>query len=105
MQIDAGDIPSKAIDGFTSPTETIDVRGIGLATSIAVGLGDTLLLEGGTAPATLQLDGTAANIFSPTNLFGSERVVLASDGAGGTDVTLQQRTVLDLTSPTCSRGR
>ena len=97
LQIDAGDMPTQAIDGFiagatgTGPTETIDVRGIGLATSAVVGPDDTLLLEGGSASATLPLDATTANIVSASNPGGSERVLLASDGAGGTDVTLQPR--------------
>ena len=94
LLIDTGDIPTQAIDGFvrsppgTTLNQTIDVRGIGLATSAVVGQNDTLLIQGGTASATLQLDSTAANIYSAINSDESEVVVLASDGAGGTDVTL-----------------
>ena len=52
LQIDAGDMPTQAIDAFvrsapgTALNETIDVRGIGLATGALVGPDDTLLLPG-----------------------------------------------------------
>jgi Ca2+-binding RTX toxin-like protein len=59
--------------------DTIDLKGIGLASQATVGANNLLTLSGG-ADATLHLD--------PTQDFSAFRFHLASDGAGGTLLTL-----------------
>jgi hypothetical protein len=76
--------PSKfaaAISGF-APTDTIDLLGKA-ATSAVLGAGDTLVIKNGAkAVATLQLAGT----------YTGDTFSVASDGAGGTDITVSTGT-------------
>ena len=70
-----------AIGGFAA-TDTIDLLGK-KATSAVLGAGDTLVIKNGTkAVATLQLAGT----------YTGDTFNVASDGAGGTDITLSTGT-------------
>jgi autotransporter-associated beta strand protein len=78
----SGDHFANTIDGFSNQS-TIDLAGIGLATSATLGAGNVLTISGGAGgPITLQLD--------PGQDFADEAFSVTSDGAGGTNVTLAQ---------------
>jgi autotransporter-associated beta strand protein len=73
-----GDVPSNTIDFFL-PGEAIDLRGIGTATSAALGSGNVLTVTSGTRSIRLQLD--------PGQIFTGETFAVKTDNAGGTLVT------------------
>ena len=56
-----GDVPANTIDFFL-PGQTIDLQGIGTATSALLGPNDVLSVTGGTTPVQLNLD--PAQIFT-----------------------------------------
>jgi autotransporter-associated beta strand protein len=74
----AGDVPGNVISGFL-PGDSIDLQGIGTATSAVLGAGNVLTISGGTVPAALTLD--------PSQNFTGETLHVASDGHGGTWLT------------------
>jgi autotransporter-associated beta strand protein len=78
LTIGAGDVPTNLIDGFL-PGDTIDLQGIGVATSATLGAGDVLKIKGGSTAISLNLD--------PSQTFTGESFKVQSDGAGGTLVT------------------
>jgi VCBS repeat-containing protein len=77
----------QTIKGFASG-DVIDVKNIGLATTATLGANNVLTITGGTATVTLQLD--------PSQNFAGMQFAVASDGAGGTQVTVGT----DTTAPT-----
>ncbi len=82
---------SGTIAGFDS-SDTIDLEGIGLATSATLGAGNLLTIAGAPGgPVTLQLD--AGDVFT------GEVFRVADDGVGGTLVTVGVDQAPDFTSP------
>jgi VCBS repeat-containing protein len=77
----------QTIKGFGSG-DMIDVKNIGLATTAMLGANNVLTITGGTATVTLQLD--------PGQNFAGMQFAVASDGSGGTQVTVGS----DTTAPT-----
>jgi len=68
------------ISGLSSG-ETIDLAGVGLATSATLGTGNVLTVQGSSGgPITLNLD--------PSQNYAGEGFGVASDGSGGTDITV-----------------
>ena len=78
LVIGNGDIPGNLIDGFL-PGDTIDLQGIGTATSATPGANNVLNITGGLTPVTLYLD--------PAQNLTGESFLVASDQHGGTDIT------------------
>ncbi|HXJ02817.1 MAG TPA: Ig-like domain-containing protein [Micropepsaceae bacterium] len=82
---------SDTVDGFGSG-DTIDLDGIGLATSAVLGAGNVLTILGGNSgPITLQLD--------PTQDFSGEAFRLASDTTAGSLLTVSVDQAPVFTSP------
>ncbi|QUD86870.1 beta strand repeat-containing protein [Phenylobacterium montanum] len=82
--IGAGDAPANVIKGFAFG-ETIDLAGMGAATSATMTAGNKLVVQGGgTSPVTLSLD--------PSVSYASDTFLLASDGSGGAKLTFVQST-------------
>jgi hypothetical protein len=74
-----GDAPSNIIKGFAQG-EAIDLAGVGLETTVTPGATNSFTFSGGSSPVTLNFD--------PGQSFAGLAFHLASDGSGGTDVTL-----------------
>jgi hypothetical protein len=73
-----GDTPANIISGFL-PGDSIDLRGVGVATSAVLGAGDVLAVTGGGVNLSLNLD--------PAQIFTGETFVAKGDGLGGTLLT------------------
>ena len=84
----AGGDFANVISGFVSG-DTIDLAGIGVATSATLGPNDVLTVAGGNGPVTLHLD--------PAQNFTGEVFTVKADGAGGTLVGVDDAPVI--TSP------
>ena len=93
LVIGAGDTTSNVIAGFlpnsgvgAPASDTIDVQGIGLATSYTLSASNQLTLIGGSIPVTLNLD--------PTANYSADTFVLTADGASaaGTAISVVQST-------------
>jgi hypothetical protein len=89
LQFGAAATPTNAISGFAVGQGTLDIQGIGTATSAVLSANDVLTIGGGTvggvafAPVTVQLD--------PSQSYAGDIFTLASDGAAnGTLVTVTQ---------------
>ena len=84
-----------AIFGF-APTDTLDLTGIGAATTAILGAGDVLAVQDGSRTVSLKLN--------PAQSFADTAFSVTSDGKGGTDVTAapasaaQMLSVVDTTS-------
>ncbi|HEV2364217.1 MAG TPA: hypothetical protein VGS12_08485 [Caulobacteraceae bacterium] len=78
LGVGAGDVPANTIYGFL-PGDSIDLQGIGTATSATLGAGDILTVSGGSSTVNLQL--------APGQDFTGESFAVASDGKGGTLIT------------------
>jgi len=78
LVIGAGDVPSNIIGGFL-PLDTIDLQGIGTATSATPGTGNVLTISGGTTTVQVALD--------PAQNLTGESFVVTGDGHGGTLLT------------------
>ncbi len=78
LVVGAGDVPSNIIVGFL-PGDTIDLQGIGTATSATPGARDVLTISGGTTTVHLALN--------PAQVLTGETFVVTSDGHGGTLLT------------------
>jgi hypothetical protein len=76
--VGSGDVPKNAINWFL-PGETIDLQGIGTATSAVLGTGNILNVTGGTTSVKLHLD--------KAQIFTGESFTVTSDQNGGTLVT------------------
>ena len=91
LEITGSAMPAAIISGFDSsgPSwgDVIDLRGLGFASggSAGLGSGNVLTISVGGHSATLDLD--------PAQSCNAESVLLASDGSGGTDVSLGNQTV------------
>jgi autotransporter-associated beta strand protein len=73
---------ANVIAGFAN-VDTIDLRGVGLATTATLGLNNVLTIAGApSGPIKLQLD--------PGQSFAGEVFQVTSDAAGGTNVTVAQ---------------
>jgi hypothetical protein len=80
LLIGAGDTPANTIGGLALG-DTIDLAGIGLATGVTLGAGDVLTVTGAPAgTVTLQLASSTST--------AGKYLLVADDGAGGTDVLL-----------------
>jgi large repetitive protein len=77
LQIGAGDAPANVIAGFTF-SDTIDLQGIGTATSATLTSGNTLQVIGNFGTVALQL--------APEQDYAGNAFVVKADGTGGTDV-------------------
>ena len=71
--------PANTIDGF-APLDTIDLAGVGLASSDSLDSNNLLTVFFGAAKATLQLNPAAS--------YAGEVFHISSDGSSGTDLTL-----------------
>ena len=80
LLVGLGDTPSNIIAGFAQG-ETIDLAGIGLATSKTLGAGNVLTVSGGSS-------GPVMLNFDPNQNFAGLAFQLTTDNNGGTDVTL-----------------
>ena len=69
---------SGTISGF-APGDTIDLAGIGTATSATLSSGNKLVVQAGNTNVTLQLDAGAN--------YKDQNFIVTSDGSGGTDIT------------------
>jgi len=76
--IGSGDVPTNTIRFFL-PGQTIDLQGIGTATSAVLGTGDVLAVTGGTTSVNL-------NLYTG-QIFTGETFAVASDLHGGTLLT------------------
>src|SRR5205814_8471919 len=76
----SGILPLGSVNG----TATLDLRGVGFETTALLGANNVVSLSGGSAPVTLNFD--------PTADFSGYHASLASDGAGGTVVSLALNT-------------
>jgi|GEM_PF-2575332 len=81
LRIGSGAVPANAIAGFGFG-ETIDLLGIGTATSAVLDGANHLALSGGAVPASLTFD--------PGLNLSDDSFVPVSDGTGGTSLTLVQ---------------
>jgi autotransporter passenger strand-loop-strand repeat protein len=79
LQIDGIAMPANTIVGL-APTDTIDLTGIGIATSATLGANNVLGVQGGTSNVTLNLD--------PSQDYRVDDFVATPDGTGGTDITI-----------------
>jgi hypothetical protein len=80
LLIGAGDTPANTIGGLALG-DTIDLADIGLATGVTLGAGDVLTVTGAPAgTVTLQLASSTST--------AGKYLLVADDGAGGTDVLL-----------------
>ena len=80
LKVEAGDAPVNTLSSF-APSDTIDLAGIGLATTATLEAGNVLTVAGGiSGPVTLHFD--------PVQSFANSTFQLANDGQGGTDLTV-----------------
>ena len=78
LKIDSPTSFSGTISGF-APGDTLDLAGIGTATSATLNAGNKLVVQTSSASVTLQLDATAD--------YKDQNFIVTSDGSGGTDIT------------------
>ncbi len=78
LVVGAGDVPKNVIVGFL-PGDTIDLQGIGTATSATPGVHNVLTISGGTTTVDLALN--------PAQILTGETFGVTGDGHGGTLLT------------------
>ena len=79
LQVGYGDAPANTITGFAQG-ETIDLAGVGFETTATPGASNAYTFSGGSASVTLHFDVSRS--------FAGLTFHFASDGQGGTDLTL-----------------
>ncbi len=78
LLVGGGDVPTNIINGFL-PGDTIDLQGIGTATSATPGAHNVLTISGGTTTVHLALN--------PAQVLTGESFAVKTDGHGGTLLT------------------
>ena len=81
LKIESGDAPANVIAG--SAGDTIDLAGVGLETTITPGTANAYAFSGGSDP-----NSAVTLHFDPAQDFSGVLFSLATDGNGGTNVTL-----------------
>jgi autotransporter-associated beta strand protein len=77
LQIGAGDAPANIIAGF-APSDTLDLQGIGTATTATLAAGNTLHVMGNFGTIALTLD--------PGQNYAGDGFAVSADSAGGTNI-------------------